>query len=233
MSSVRVTMTSSTGTFATVVVVPSNPVEAMDVIPALHALDDWLVSEAVAAIDREGRRITCRFGCTACCYQMVPVTETEARFLNKIVDSLPADEREVVHSGAAEAVRCLEVGGLLPALGRIDRLSRSELGALAIRYFRMQIPCPFLDGESCSIYGQRPLACREYLVTSPRERCEHFGEEIVERVPLPTSLFSHLTRNGRTRRELLVLSLDRTDHYPGSDRPLPGSVHLARLLDSG
>jgi Fe-S-cluster containining protein len=33
------------------------------------------------------------------------------------------------------------------------------------------MPCPFLEDESCSIHPDRPLVCREYLVTSPAELC--------------------------------------------------------------
>ena len=129
--------------------------------------------------------------------------------------------------------RDLEAAGLLPELGRIDQLSQTDVESLAIRYFRMQVPCPFLDGESCSIYEQRPLSCREYLVTSARERCEQFGKETVERVPLPISLFSHLTQNGRIGSEPLVLALQRSEHRAGREQLLPGVVHLKRLLEDG
>jgi len=233
MSSVRVTMLSSSRTPAAFVAVPSSPIEAADVVPALHALDDALVSESVAAIHGDCRAITCRSGCTACCYQLVPVTEMEARFLNKVVDRLPADQSDAVRANADAVFRDLEAAGLLPELGRIDQLSLTDVESLAIRYFRMQVPCPFLDGESCSIYEQRPLACREYLVTSARERCEQFGKETVERVPLPISLFSHLTQNGRVGSEPLVLALQRSEHRAGREQLLPGVVHLKRLLEDG
>ena len=34
-----------------------------------------------------------------------------------------------------------------------------------------RIACPFLEDESCSIHPQRPVSCREFLVTSPAENC--------------------------------------------------------------
>jgi len=226
-----VTVRSSGGTFAPILNVPSSPVDVAGVVPALQALDDSLIAEVVAAVESEGGRISCRLGCTACCFQLVPVTEMEARFLNRTVDSLPLDQGQAVRVRAAEAHRLLEAAGLMPEMGRIDQLSRTDVESLAIRYFRMQVPCPFLDGASCLIYEQRPLACREYLVTSAPERCERFGEETVERVPLPISLISHLTRNGRIGFELLVLALQRSDHPAGREELLPGAVHLKRLLE--
>ena len=233
MSEVRVTVRSSRGTFASILTVPASPVEVAAVVPALRALDDSLIAEAVTAVENEGGRISCRLGCAACCYQLVPVTEMEAQFLTKAVDTLPPDQRHAVRARATEAVRTLEAAGLLAEVGRIDTLSQTDVDSMAIRYFRIQVPCPFLDGTSCLIYEQRPLACREYLVTSARERCDRFGEETVERVPLPFSLFSHLTQNGRPASEPLVLALQRSEQRADREDLLPGVAHLKRLLEDG
>ena len=73
----------------------------------------------------------------------------------------------------------------------------------------------------------------EYLVTSARERCDRFGEETVERVPLPFSLFSHLTQNGRPASEPLVLALQRSEQRADREDLLPGVAHLKRLLEGG
>ena len=227
---VRVSVTSSGDTFATVLAVPAGPVDGADLVPALHEIDDVLISEARATTDREGKVITCRAGCTACCDQPVPVTEQEAQFYGEFVDNLPANTRDAVRERAAATVRALEIEGLLPALEQADRLGPRAARTLAIRYFRMQRPCPFLEGASCSIYEHRPLSCREYLVTSPSERCEHFGEETVERAPLPVSLISHLTRNVRTPWLPLVHALERSGRHPEPGQLLAGPEHLAGLL---
>ena len=47
------------------------------------------------------------------------------------------------------------------------------------------MPCPFLEDESCSIHPERPLVCREYLVTSPAELCAGPAQEGVTPVPVP------------------------------------------------
>ena len=46
-----------------------------------------------------------------------------------------------------------------------------ERTELAYEYFKHGIACPFLEDESCSIHPDRPMACREYLVSSPAENC--------------------------------------------------------------
>jgi len=56
---------------------------------------------------------------------------------------------------------------------------------LSLAYFALRIPCPFLEDESCSIHAERPLVCREYLVTSPPELCAGPAQEGVTPVAVP------------------------------------------------
>ena len=58
---------------------------------------------------------------------------------------------------------------------------------LALDYLYVRVPCPFLEDESCSIHPIRPLACREYLVTSPPEHC--FDPATLKAVPVPLPLY--------------------------------------------
>ena len=77
---------------------------------------------------------------------------------------------------AAEAA--LAAADLKERKGRPDR-------ELSSAYFALGIPCPFLEEESCSIHPDRPLVCREYLVTSPSELCAGPAQEGVVPVPVP------------------------------------------------
>ncbi len=43
--------------------------------------------------------------------------------------------------------------------------------ALKLDYFALGIACPFLEAESCGIYEERPMICREHLVTTPAACC--------------------------------------------------------------
>lgn len=213
-----------------VLTVPAEPVDMAALVPVLHELADTLISEAKVAVDREGLEITCRSACPACCFQPVPVTEPEARFLAELVDSLPKARQESVRSRVVETVSALEIEGLDYAFRQADRLTQPELEMLAARYHAMRMPCPFLRDGMCSIYEQRPLACREYLVTSPAEHCERLGELPVVRVRPSVSLFTHLTRDGRIPWMPLPHALGHTDRALGSDELLPGPEQLARLL---
>ena len=52
-------------------------------------------------------------------------------------------------------------------------------------YYTLRLPCPFLENEACSIYADRPAACRELLVTSPAELCQDIVRNPVRTIPVP------------------------------------------------
>jgi Fe-S-cluster containining protein len=169
------------------ITVPSAPVPASEVIPALQELVDAVVSTA-----EMGKTISCRKGCGACCRQLVPISRTEGERLLDLVDSLPAPRREAIVARFAAAAEQLARANLADALldpakraGTTDReLSQSDR-ELSVAYFAQHIACPFLEEESCSIHRDRPLVCREYLVTSPAELCAGATQEGVTPVAVP------------------------------------------------
>jgi hypothetical protein len=80
---------------------------------------------------------------------------------------------------------------MLKRLRHIERESNAIM--LGLDYFRIGVPCPFLEDESCSIHKERPIACREYLVTSPAEFCAKQEPGKVKGVPIPADV-SHSVR---------------------------------------
>src|SRR5271156_1796035 len=73
------------------ITVPTAPVPATEVLPALQGLVNAVVSAAEV-----GKTISCRKGCGACCRQLVPISCTEGERLLDLIDSLPAERREAV-----------------------------------------------------------------------------------------------------------------------------------------
>jgi Fe-S-cluster containining protein len=175
--------------------VPAGAARVDDLLPALQALDDALVRHATARVERDGCSVSCRAGCGACCRQLVPVSEPEARRLAELVRRLPDPERAAVEERFGRALEALAPDGLLARLRACDTLTdREERRRIGLEYFSRGLPCPFLVNESCSIHPDRPLACREYLVTSPAERCARPGPGLIDQVALPTRLSQALMR---------------------------------------
>lgn len=170
-------------TLETEVTVPAGPASPRVLLPVVQRLTNELVGmgEAVAA-DR-GDAVSCRAGCAACCRQLIPVSETEARHVRDLVGALPAPRREAVVRRFADAAARLAAAGMLDALRAPPTIA--DTTALGLDYFRLGLPCPFLDDERCSVYPDRPLGCREYLVTSPAANCDDPSPEAIRRVPTP------------------------------------------------
>lgn len=153
--------------------VPNAPVPATGVLPALQGLVNAVVDAAEA-----GKAISCRKGCGACCRQLVPISRTEGEALLALVEAMPRERRKAVRARFADAEARIAAAGLAERGGRSDR-------EMSVAYFALGVPCPFLEEESCSIHPDRPLVCREYLVTSPAELCAGPAQEGVTPVPVP------------------------------------------------
>ncbi len=104
---------------------------------------------------------------------------------------------------------------------------------LAAEYFRLRIPCPFLEDERCGIHPVRPLACREYLVTSPPAACAGVGR--VDRVAVPGRLSQRMEQDesGRANWIPLVLAPQWVEVNSGDKEmiePRTGPELLSELL---
>ncbi len=155
------------------ITVPDAAVPAAEVMPALQGLVNAVVEAA-----EMGKAISCRKGCGACCRQLVPVSRTEGERLLQVIEAMPPERRQTLEARFAAAEVAIEAGGLKERQGRTDR-------ELSTAYFALGVPCPFLEEESCSIHPERPLVCREYLVTSPPELCAGPKQEGVAPVAVP------------------------------------------------
>lgn len=157
--------------------------EAM--MPVLFGVADAITEAAERSLP-EGRKVSCGPACGACCRQLVPVSLTEAAWLRRVVmPSLSEDHLQRVAERVRRAREVLAADGLLLELsalpGETDRERRQGVG---LKYFVKSVACPFLEDESCSIHRLRPLACREYLVTSPAAACARPAPGAVEPVPI-------------------------------------------------
>jgi Fe-S-cluster containining protein len=176
------------------VLVTTGQATPADLLPVLRSWAEALVASAVEAAHAKGHTIPCTKGCGACCRQLVPVPPTEAHRIRDLVHDLPEPRRSEIRARFADARRRLQQAGLLEAsldLGQISKERRTEFG---LEYFRQGIPCPFLEEESCSICPERPLVCREYLVTSSAEHCARPTPETVRCVPVPALVSKALAR---------------------------------------
>jgi Fe-S-cluster containining protein len=168
--------------------VPSGPTRLRELLPVFEGLTNVVVAEAVQDVGRQGLTISCRAGCGACCRQVVPLTGAEAYRIAALVRALPEPRQAQVRERFEAARRQLAGAGLLDWLRHPGGIPQEQRPGLGLAYFQVGLACPFLEEESCSIHADRPLACREYLVTSPAENCARPAPETVHCVTIPVSV---------------------------------------------
>ncbi|MDP1961441.1 MAG: YkgJ family cysteine cluster protein [Reyranella sp.] len=204
--------------------VPSGPVAAADVVPALQGLVNAVVAAAEAGLMKSGGTISCRKGCGACCRQLVPVSRTEGERLLALIAAMPPERRETLHARFAAAGAIITGAALAERDGRSDR-------ELSLAYFALGIPCPFLEDESCSIHTERPLVCREYLVTSPAELCAGRAQEGVTPVAVPkVSMSARGLQDDREDWFPLALLMDWARTRPKGGARRTGPEWIQRFL---
>tara|TARA_R110000787_G_scaffold47286_3_gene114551 strand:+ start:1525 stop:2304 length:780 start_codon:yes stop_codon:yes gene_type:complete len=206
--------------------VSAGPVAVEDVLPILQGLSSLFAARATAQVEAGGGTVSCRAGCGACCRQMVPVAAAEARALARLVEAMPEPRRDRVRRRFDAALDTLN------GLGILDRLDQDpgNRRVVGLDYFRAGVACPFLEVEACSIHPDRPLSCREYLVTSPSELCASPSSDI-KTLPLEATLsLALLNADLRDGWVPLVQALELDARAPPSSRDRPAADILQDVI---
>ncbi|MGB7989271.1 MAG: YkgJ family cysteine cluster protein [Candidatus Methylophosphatis roskildensis] len=161
--------------------VPAGPVSPQRLLPLAHALTNTIVDMAVEAQDEP---VSCAKGCGACCRQLVPISTVEARAIHALVQAMEEPRRSTLIARFEDACRRMEAAGLMDRLRDFSRVARKDLVAFGLDYFGRGVPCPFLEDESCSIHADRPVVCREFLVSSDPRHCAKPSPQTVRRIEL-------------------------------------------------
>jgi Fe-S-cluster containining protein len=214
-------------------------------LPFAQQLTNELTSASIRAVEKEGKQISCKAGCGACCRQLVGISLVEARDLTRVVNEMPPERQAIIRERFAKGIAKLEAAGLIDAndnsgnrwlLDNEPGTTESLLPRIAKKYFDQQVACPFLENESCGIYPDRPLVCREYHVTSPAERCPQIYQIGVDRVEVPRHIGEHLARTAHQVAGLqlqmipLILSLEWSAAESEAEQKTFDGLDLVRAL---
>jgi Fe-S-cluster containining protein len=177
----------------------------LDLIPMARSLSAGITAAGIEWAVSEGHAISCAAGCAACCRPLIPISPIEAVSLLDVVRAMPEPRQSEVRGRFAAAVKRMEKSGLLDAKtkkGRNALLQKNVVRGesawdnVSRRYHALQIACPFLENEACSIYEQRPMVCREYHVVTPKEYCATLDKR-TQAIPWFVRLSEVLAEAGR------------------------------------
>lgn len=189
----RVTLNTPEGPIRGSVQVETGPIYLADLVSTAQELTNILVSRANRREEKAGRPISCRAGCGACCRQMISLSIPECFYLADFLDSFEPARRKAVQDRFDTTEAELTRRGITEFFDRSDYDGEAAL-KLAIDYFYLGIPCPFLVDESCGIHEHRPVVCRDYNVTSPATWCADPANYRIAKVPMPQPLSTPLAR---------------------------------------
>lgn len=205
--------------------VPANPVKPQRMLPIFQKMTESFVGIGEAAVTDAGEKVSCQKGCGACCRQPVPLAEIEAYQIAEMIEAMPEPRRSIIKKKFETAWHHFAEIGWFQRLDNCAGLSFAERQQVTSEYFNEKISCPFLEDESCSIHLERPLACREYLVTSPAEYCSDPSAEKIKmlKIPVkPSETVRKITNTGNLNAVVnfvpLVLALEwaqrNADEFP-------------------
>ena len=146
---------------------------ARELLPIAHGLTQMASDIASSESEANGKPVSCRAGCGACCRQLVPITQPEAHQLRALVRTMPEPRQMEIQRRFEIALSQLQEANVLEKLRSAELWSSVNPVEFADDYFHLGIACPFLENESCSIHEARPMTCRSFSVTSPAENCQN------------------------------------------------------------
>lgn len=132
----------------------------------------------VETLTPKGEMITCRKGCTYCCFEHVTVSVAHGIVIVDYLYKRKELLKQFVHnyekwrhkgyniSDSIDRTRIQASSSLMP----INRVM-AAIGPLSARYVDMNIQCPFLVDNRCFIYEVRPLPCSGHYSVSPPDWC--------------------------------------------------------------
>ena len=150
--------------------VKNAPMRLSDIVPWICNIAGKIISLAASNSQKQGKPVTCGPHCSACCHQLVPLSAPEAIYIVELLLAMPYEQRFPILKRFEDMGKKIAKAGLNEKIR--EGIPDGNTNELSREYFSAGIACPFLVDDSCSIHENRPIACREYNVTSDPKLCK-------------------------------------------------------------
>ena len=163
-----------------------------DIVPLAHRISARIADVVIARDRRQRSDIACRKGCSYCCQShLVPLAVPEAFRLTEYIYSRPRDLRDSMLRMCLLAARDIlneEPPEFIVPRAETDlNDSSSFLSDLSKWYVGLGVSCPFLSENICTIYENRPSACRDHFVHGGGTSCAD-TDVVIEPVKMPVPM---------------------------------------------
>ena len=170
-----------------------SPAKLSDIVPLARNVCDIIVQNKQKELQRLNITVPCRNRCSACCSYFVPVSVPEAFRIVEELNEMPEEKAKNILRLSLKAAEKM-LADIPDNLILSDSAAVNSLEQFSRWYHKLNIICPFLSDHSCTEYGNRPLACREHLVTGSSESCKNPGSDSTSPVEMPVSIFHVISR---------------------------------------
>jgi len=186
-----------------------------DIVPLARTVCTQITDVVVESIRSDGGRIPCCKGCSACCKPgLVPLSVPQALRLKEEILAAPAYRRESMSRACLLAARRIlsqkPPKPFIRQTAEASAVSQADLNLLSSWYASLNMVCPFLYNRVCTIYEQRPLACREHFVKGSARACKGqrgVAEVVGTPLQVPNALAQLASELEGTSVEAVILPL--------------------------
>jgi len=161
-----------------------------DIVPVARMISTKLALFVLDKLGKDGESVPCRKGCSACCNYLIPLSVPEVFCLRREMLAMPPTRTGVILKSCLAASK-----DILEKKFNINKLTKNgqfQKERLSRWYAGLKMSCPFLSDGLCALYEQRPIACREHIVTSLPSSCEIKKTNDPEVVCMPISVLDVL-----------------------------------------
>ena len=186
-----------------------------DIVPLARTICSKITAVALKNIPKNGGQIPCYKGCSACCKRcLVPLSVPEAFRLNDEIRKISVLRHELIWRDCLNASRHILTHKPPKKFTQQSAESLSNnpvhLNLISDWYSSLKLACPFLRQDICTIYGQRPLACREHYIIGSAKGCkdqDSFAEVLDIPIRVSNALVQLASELEGTTVEAVILPL--------------------------
>lgn len=212
-----------------------------DIVPLARVVCTKITDIVVEKAHSEGDYIPCDKDCSACCRYLVPLSVPEAFRLSEEISGAPSYRRDSMRRAcflAAQRVLNHKPPTLYNAqVTQASSVSPSDMYLVSSWYASLELACPFLCRGVCTIYEQRPLACREHFIKGSIRACGG-GRGTAEMVKMPVQMVSAIAKLASELEDtsieaiMLPLALAWCEENPERDeRTWPAAMIVERFIE--
>lgn len=136
----------------------------------------WISKEIVNATNmidfvEQNCKLECKCikGCSGCCSQAIYINPAEYEILKYYIKSLDKKAKKHLNNKANHI--CNSVNESLVPF-EILNIKETNSFDINVEYSKLNLPCLFLEDNTCSIYNIRPISCWTYRQYNDKKNCD-------------------------------------------------------------